>query len=91
MRWLLTVALMACKAIIVMGLSRIFGLSLSTAIQVGLLLSQGSEFAFILFSLASTQGILDGALTQVAPRDVGSIVDAHGPPSVAPSSAASEA
>ena len=54
----LTCALMACKSIIVMGLCRLFGFTLSTAIHAGLLLSQGSEFAFILFALAASHGIL---------------------------------
>jgi CPA2 family monovalent cation:H+ antiporter-2 len=48
-----------------MALCRVFGFSLSSAIHAGLLLSQGSEFAFILFSLAGAQGVLDHDLTQM--------------------------
>jgi CPA2 family monovalent cation:H+ antiporter-2 len=61
----ITVALMAIKSLIVMALCRIFGFSLGTAIHAGLLLSQGSEFAFVLFSLAGAQGIIDHDLTQM--------------------------
>ncbi len=61
----LTVALMASKSLIIMALCRLFGFSLSTAIHAGFLLSQGGEFAFILFALAGTQGIFDPSLLQV--------------------------
>lgn len=61
----LTVALMACKALIILTLCRLFGFNLSVAIHTALLLSQGSEFAFVLFSLAGAQGIIDGELTQI--------------------------
>lgn len=61
----ITVALMATKAIIIIGLSRLFGFSLSTAIHTGLLLSQGGEFAFILFSLADMQGAMNHDFAQM--------------------------
>ncbi len=61
----LTVALMASKSLIVMALCRLFGFGLSTAIHVGFMLSQGGEFAFILFALAGTQGTLDPTLSQI--------------------------
>ncbi len=61
----LTLALMTIKALIIMGLSRLFGFTLSTAIHTGLLLSQGSEFAFILFALAASEGILGTSVAQV--------------------------
>lgn len=57
--------LMTIKAMIIMALCRIFHFSLSTALHVGLLLSQGSEFAFALFSLAASQGALDASLAQI--------------------------
>lgn len=60
-----TVALMGAKALVIMGLCRVFGFGLSTAVHVGTLLSQGSEFAFILFGLCAAAGILDPALTQI--------------------------
>ncbi len=61
----LTLMLMICKSIIIMALCRVFGFSLSTAIHSGLMLSQGSEFAFILFSLAASQGIIPLHVSQV--------------------------
>ncbi len=61
----LTIALMATKALIIMALCRIFGFTLSTAIHLGLLLSQGGEFAFALFTLAATNGMLSAEIAQV--------------------------
>ncbi|MDX1974134.1 MAG: monovalent cation:proton antiporter-2 (CPA2) family protein [Rickettsiales bacterium] len=61
----LTIALMACKAIIIIALGRIFDFSMGTALHVGLLLSQGSEFGFVLFTLADTKGLLDHQLSQI--------------------------
>ena len=61
---LITLSLMICKALIIMGLCRIFGFALSTAIHSGALLSQGSEFAFILFALAGSKGILPAEIAQ---------------------------
>ncbi len=60
----LTVALMASKSLIIMALCRVFGFSLSTAIHVGLLLSQGGEFSFVLFDLADIHHLLDHSLAQ---------------------------
>jgi monovalent cation:H+ antiporter-2, CPA2 family len=53
----LSVALIASKALIIIGLSRLFGVPTGSAIHTGLLLAQGSEFAFILFGLASQSSI----------------------------------
>ncbi len=61
----LTVALMACKTLIIMGLCRTFRFGLATSVQVGLLLSQGGEFAFILFSLAGENGIINHEFSQI--------------------------
>ena len=47
------------------ALSRTFGLSLSTSLQTGLILSQGGEFAFVAFGLAQSLGILDAATTKL--------------------------
>ncbi|EME28797.1 monovalent cation:H+ antiporter-2, CPA2 family isoform 1 [Galdieria sulphuraria] len=51
-------AIILIKSLVVIGLSLPFGLSLSEAVEVGLLLGQGGEFAFVLFALASNLGIL---------------------------------
>jgi CPA2 family monovalent cation:H+ antiporter-2 len=61
----LTLVLMGVKSLIIMALCRIFGFSLSTAIHSGLILSQGSEFAFILFSLAASKGVLPLNVSQL--------------------------
>ena len=62
---LITLLVMLCKALIIMALCRVFGFSLSTAVHSGLTLSQGSEFAFVLFSLAAGKGILPAELAQM--------------------------
>jgi len=61
----LTIALMACKTIIIMGLCRVFNFGLGTAAHVGLLLSQGGEFSFILFSLADDNQIIATETAQI--------------------------
>ncbi len=55
---LLVAALLAVKALIVVGLVRAFGYPFHVALPSGLLLAQGGEFAFVLFGLAAEQGIL---------------------------------
>ncbi len=57
--------ILVIKTAVIAILSRIFGLSLSTALQTGLLLSQGGEFAFVAFGLARSLGILDPAMTKL--------------------------
>ncbi len=51
--FVLSFAVIVLKATIIFVLSRIFRFPLGPSIQAGLLLSQGSEFAFILFGIAS--------------------------------------
>mmetsp|Transcript_27000 Transcript_27000/g.64463 ORF Transcript_27000/g.64463 Transcript_27000/m.64463 type:complete len:503 (-) Transcript_27000:1356-2864(-) len=55
----------ALKATIAGILGLVFGLSKGTAQRVGLILSQGGEFAFVAFRLARSHGILDGDLTKL--------------------------
>ncbi|MEZ5840158.1 MAG: monovalent cation:proton antiporter-2 (CPA2) family protein [Hyphomicrobiales bacterium] len=57
------VGLIGLKALITAGLSVAFGLPRHTAIEAGLLLGQGGEFAFIVIGLAVSLGLM--------PRDVG--------------------
>jgi CPA2 family monovalent cation:H+ antiporter-2 len=61
----LSIALMACKALIIMALCRVFGFTLSSAIHVGLLLSQGGEFSFVLFTFAGSNGLLEEEIAQI--------------------------
>lgn len=53
----LSLALILSKGIIIILLSKLFRFPWGSAIHAGLLMSQGSEFAFILFGLASQEGI----------------------------------
>lgn len=64
---ILSLGLIALKAAIIFGLCRFFHFPAGSAIHAGLLLSQGGEFAFILFSLAAEPaiGLLDPAITQI--------------------------
>lgn len=61
---LLSVGLMAVKATIITSLCLLFRFSLGSSIHSGLLLSQGGEFGFILFTLASKNKIISPDLEQ---------------------------
>lgn len=54
------VALVAVKGTILYGLSRIYGLHSSERLQFAGVLSQGGEFAFVLFSAAASQKLFQG-------------------------------
>ena len=54
-----SLGLVVLKSLIIMALCMIFGFSRSVAIQSGMLLAQGGEFAFILFNLGMKHGVLD--------------------------------
>jgi CPA2 family monovalent cation:H+ antiporter-2 len=60
----LLLALLATKASILTLLSRRFGLAWPAAASVGVMLAQGGEFAFVLFSLARDRGVLSAELEQ---------------------------
>ena len=66
--WLLVLAgaaaLLVAKAAVIAALVRAFGLPWSVAVRNGLLLAQGGEFAFILFSRAAAAGVLEPSLAQ---------------------------
>ncbi|MCC2646526.1 MAG: kefB [Rickettsiaceae bacterium] len=55
----LSFLLILVKSSIIIGLCILFGFNRATAIHTGLLLSQGGEFAFILFNLGINNGIID--------------------------------
>lgn len=61
----MVVTLIAVKAVILIVLSRLFGLNWPLAFNVGLHLAEGGEFAFVLFSLAMTAGVIEPELGQV--------------------------
>lgn len=58
-------ALLVTKTVIIAGLGRLFGFSLGVAIHSGLLLSQGGEFAFILFNLGVQNNLLSQESGQI--------------------------
>ena len=62
---MLVTTIIVIKATIIYLLARAFGFNGHTAIQSGLLLSQGSEFAFILFNLSRDQGLIAPEIAQV--------------------------
>ncbi len=61
----LVLALMLGKALLIMLLCRLLHFALGPAIHTGLLLSQGGEFAFIVFGLALDHGLLDIEMSQL--------------------------
>ncbi len=61
----LSLALILIKATIITLLCLLFGFNKSTAIHSGLLLSQGGEFAFILFNLGMESNILDHSIGKI--------------------------
>ena len=56
---LMTGALLVGKSVLLFALCRLSGLGLATALRIGLLLSQGGEFAFVLVGKATGLSILD--------------------------------
>jgi CPA2 family monovalent cation:H+ antiporter-2 len=58
-------SLIAIKATIIISLCLLFRFSVGASIHAGLLLAQGSEFAFILFELAGKQGLINENLAQI--------------------------
>ncbi|MEM7283108.1 MAG: monovalent cation:proton antiporter-2 (CPA2) family protein [Pseudomonadota bacterium] len=60
----ITLGLVAIKALMIFPLGRLYGLDNKNSVTLSLLLAQGGEFAFVLFSIASNNGILDAALSE---------------------------
>jgi monovalent cation:proton antiporter-2 (CPA2) family protein len=61
----LVVGLVAVKAAVVFALARAFGEETRSAYPLALVLSQGGEFAFVLFSLAAGENLMPAALTHL--------------------------
>jgi Kef-type K+ transport system membrane component KefB len=57
--------IVAVKSAIATAVSLMFGVSKGTALRIGLILSQGGEFAFVAFRLARSYGILSEDLTKL--------------------------
>lgn len=68
-RWLEVLAavlgLMLVKMLVLAPLARLTGMGWAGAVRTGALLSQGGEFAFVLFSFAAGAGAIDGNLAQI--------------------------
>jgi CPA2 family monovalent cation:H+ antiporter-2 len=60
-----SVMLILVKSSIITALCLVFRFNAGTAIHTGLILAQGSEFAFIMFELATVKGIIDKELGQM--------------------------
>lgn len=58
-------SLIVLKALIITGLCILFGFNKGVAVHSGLLLSQGGEFAFILFSLGKEYGVLAEGVSNI--------------------------
>ncbi|XP_057805572.1 K(+) efflux antiporter 2, chloroplastic-like [Salvia miltiorrhiza] len=57
--------LIAGKTIVVAIIGKLFGLSIVSAVRVGLLLAPGGEFAFVAFGEAVNQGIMSSQLSSL--------------------------
>jgi monovalent cation:proton antiporter-2 (CPA2) family protein len=53
------IAIVVVKAVIIAGIARAFGMKASRAIWLGLLLSQGGEFGFVLFGQAASAMLIE--------------------------------
>ncbi|THV16642.1 monovalent cation:proton antiporter-2 (CPA2) family protein [Rhizobium rhizophilum] len=53
--------LMAVKALVIFAICRVSGSSRNDAIRIGMLLPQGGEFGFVLFTTAAAAGLFSGA------------------------------
>ena len=63
---LVVVALIVVKALITIGLARGFKLAWPTAVELGLLLGPGGEFAFVTIGAATATGLVEGASARFA-------------------------
>ncbi|HSD60118.1 MAG TPA: cation:proton antiporter, partial [Burkholderiales bacterium] len=59
------VGVLAGKALLVAGLARLFGSSLSVALRTALALAQAGEFGFVLLTLAGSHGLVQPEVRQV--------------------------
>lgn len=62
---LLAAGLIILKSLVVMLLCRAMRFNWGQSLHAGMLLSQGSEFAFILFALATQKGVIDSNFAQL--------------------------
>ncbi len=65
----MAIALVAVKAGTIFGIARLFGVVAPEALKLGLLLSQGGEFAFVLFGAGAASSLLPVAVER--PKETG--------------------
>lgn len=61
----MALALIAAKAAIIMGLGMLFGMRRRQAFALGVLLSQGGEFGFVLFAQAQSAMLIEGQAASI--------------------------
>ncbi|WP_200888762.1 cation:proton antiporter domain-containing protein, partial [Staphylococcus aureus] len=61
----MALALIAAKAAIIMGLGLLFGMPRRQAFALGVLLSQGGEFGFVLFAQAQSAMLIEGEAASI--------------------------
>jgi len=61
----IVVCLLAGKSVVIATLCKAFGVPMGNSLRVGMLLSQGGEFGFVLFLTASSLGLLEPQTTQI--------------------------
>ncbi len=59
-------SLLAAKSLLLVGLGRLFRLRWPVAVETGLLLGPGGEFAFVGIGMAAAAGVVDGQLASFA-------------------------
>ena len=61
----MALAVIAVKAALIFGIARLFGMAWRGALGLGLLLSQGGEFGFVLFAQASRGALIDAQVASL--------------------------
>jgi glutathione-regulated potassium-efflux system protein KefB len=61
----MALALIATKAVLIMGLGKLFGMKTRPAFALGVLLSQGGEFGFVLFAQAQAAMLITGEAASI--------------------------
>jgi monovalent cation:proton antiporter-2 (CPA2) family protein len=61
----LTLALIAIKALVLWAIGRLAGQDNASAVNMALVISQGGEFAFVVFGAAAGAGVMDKALVDM--------------------------
>lgn len=61
----MALALIAVKTLLIFGIGRLIGMGWRSALALGLLLSQGGEFAFVLYTQAQAGNLIDGDIASL--------------------------